>query len=87
MLLTIANLVRMGNNTIDLRNRMKSSFSCLQMVARHEYRRLKRAKSLRPLEPEEIDFMADYEIWDHTATLMSKMEFRRIVLSYFDIEE
>lgn len=77
----------MENSSIDLRNRMKSSFSCLQMVARHEYRRLKRAKSLRPLEPEEIDFMADYEIWNHTATLMSKEDFRRIVLSYFDIEE
>lgn len=77
----------MANNTIDLRIRMKSSFSCLQMVARHEYRRLRRAKSLRLLEPEEIDFMADYEIWDHTASLMSKEEFRRIVLSYFNIEE
>ena len=66
---------------------MKTSFACLQMVARHEYRRLKRARALRPLEPEEIDFMADYEIWDHTATLMSKQEFRRIVLDYFDIEE
>lgn len=77
----------MENNSIDLRNRMKTSFACLQMVARHEYRRLKRARALRPLEPEEIDFMADYEIWDHTSTLMSKQEFRRIVLAYFDIEE
>ena len=77
----------MENKTIDLRNRMKVSFSCLQMVARHEYRRLKRARHLRALEPSEIDFMADYEIWDHTATLMTKEDFRRIVLSYFDIEE
>lgn len=77
----------MENNSIDLRNRMKTSFSCLQMVARREYRRLKRARALRPLELEEIDFMADYEIWDHTATLMSKQEFRRIVLNYFEIEE
>lgn len=77
----------MENNSIDLRNRMKTSFACLQMVARYEYSRLKWARALRPLEPEEIDFMADYEIWDHTATLMSKQEFRRIVLDYFDIEE
>lgn len=77
----------MVNDAIDLRNRMRSSFSCLQMVARHEYRRLKRARALRPLEEKEIDFMADYEIWDHTATLMPKAEFRRIVLSYFDIED
>lgn len=77
----------MENNSIDLRNRMKTSFSCLQMVARHEYRRLKRASKLRPLEPKEIDFLADYEIWNHTSTLMSKEEFRRIVLDYFDIEE
>ena len=76
----------MENSSINLRNRMKSS-SCLQMVARHEYRRLKRAKSLRPLEPEEIDFMADYEIWNHKPSLMTKEDFRRIVLSYFDIEE
>ncbi len=77
----------MKSYAIDLRNRMKTSFACLLMVARHEYRRLKRARALRPLEPEEIDFMADYEIWNYTATLMAKEEFRRIVLSYFDIEE
>ena len=76
----------MENNSIDLRNRMKTSFSCLQMVARHEYRRLKRARVLRVLTDEEINFMADYEIWDHTATLMTKEEFRRIVLAYFDID-
>ena len=76
----------MDNNSIDLRNRMKTSFSCLQMVARHEFRRLKRASALRPLDPKEIDFMADYEIWDNTSTLMSKQEFRRIVLAYFNIE-
>ena len=66
---------------------MKTSFSCLQMVARHEFRRLKRAQALRPLIDEEINFMADYEIWDHRPTLMTKDEFRRIVLSYFDIDE
>ncbi len=77
----------MENNSIDLRNRMKTSFGCLLMVARHEVRRLKRASALRPLEPEEIDFLADYEIWDKTSTLMSKQDFRRIVLKYFDIEE
>lgn len=77
----------MENNSIDLRNRMKTSFACLQMVARHEYRRLRRACHLRPLTEEEIDFLADYEIWDKTSTLMSKQDFRRIVLAYFDIEE
>lgn len=77
----------MENNSIDLRHRMKTSFECLQLVARHEYRRLKRARALRLLEPKEIDFLADYEIWDKTSTLMSKQDFRRIVLSYFDIEE
>lgn len=76
----------MDNNSIDLRNRMKTSFACLQMVARHEFRRLKRASALRPLDPKEIDFMADYEIWNNTYTLMSKQEFRRIVLAYFNIE-
>lgn len=77
----------MENNSIDLRNRMKTSFACLQMVARHEVKRLKRAAALRPLDPDEIDFLADYEIWDKTSTLMSKQDFRRIVLKYFDIEE
>lgn len=77
----------MQNDGIDLRNRMKSSFSCLQMVARHEHRRLKRASKLRPLEPKEIDFLADCEIWDHTSTLMTKKDFRKIVLDYFDIED
>lgn len=76
----------MENSSIDLRNRMKTSFSCLQMVARHEFRRLKRASKLRPLEEKELDFMADSEIWNHTATLMSKEEFRRIVLNYFNID-
>lgn len=76
----------MIGDTIDLRNRMKTSFGCLQMVARHEFRRLRRAQSLRPLEPAEIDFMADYEIWNHKPSLMTKEEFRRIVLSYFEID-
>lgn len=77
----------MENNAIDLRNRMKTSFACLQMVARHEYRRLQRAKHLRILEPSETDFMADYEIWNHKPSLMTKENFRKIVLNYFDIEE
>lgn len=76
----------MIGDTIDLRDRMKSSFECLQMVARHEFRRLRRAQYLRPLEPNEIDFMADYEIWNHKPSLMTKEDFRRIVLSYFDID-
>lgn len=76
----------MNDNIIDLRNRMKTSFECLQMVARHEYRRLQRAKFLRALEPSEIDFMADYEIWNHKPSLMAKEDFRRIVLSYFNVE-
>lgn len=86
MSLTITNMKQMENNSIDLRNRMKTSFACLQMVARHEYRRLKRARALRTLEPEETDFMADYEIWNHKPSLMTKEDFRRIVLSYFDID-
>lgn len=76
----------MIGDTIDLRDRMKSSFGCLQMVARHEFRRLRRAQYLRPLEPTETDFMADYEIWNHKPSLMTKEDFRRIVLSYFDID-
>lgn len=76
----------MENDTIDLRDRMKYSFECLQMVARHEYRRLQRAKFLRALEQSEIDFMADFEIWNHKPSLMAKEDFRRIVLSYFDID-
>lgn len=76
----------MNDNVIDLRNRIKTSFECLQMVARHEYRRLQRAKFLRALEPSEIDFMADFEIWNHKPSLMSKEDFRRIVLSYFKVE-
>lgn len=76
----------MIEDTIDLRDRMKSSFECLQMVARHEFRRLRRAQYLRPLEPNETDFMADYEIWNHKPSLMTKEDFRRIVLSYFNID-
>ena len=76
----------MIGDTIDLRDRMKSSFECLQMVARHEYRRLRRAQYLRPLEPTETHFMADYEIWNHKPSLMPKEDFRRIVLSYFNID-
>ena len=78
--------MKMENNVIDLRNRMKTSFECLQMVARHEFRRLRRAQYLRPLEPAETDFMADYEIWNHEPSLMTKEDFRRIVLSYFEID-
>lgn len=76
----------MIGDTIDLRDRMKSSFECLQMVARHEFKRLRRAQYLRPLEPAETDFMADYEIWNHKPSLMTKENFRRIVLSYFEID-
>lgn len=74
-------------NSIDLRNRMKTSFACLQMVARHEYRRLKRARALRPLTFEETDFMADYELFNHAVPLMTKEAYRASVLKYFDIEE
>lgn len=76
----------MENNTIDLRNRMKTSFACLQMVARHEYRRLRRARALRPLTFEETDFMADYELFNRRETLMTKETYRDSVLKYFDIE-
>lgn len=76
----------MIGDTIDLRDRMKSSFECLQMVARHEFKRLRRAQYLRPLEPAETDFMADYEIWNHKPPLMTKEDFRKIVLSYFEID-
>ena len=77
----------MENKSIDLRNRMKTSFACLQMVARHEYRRLKRARVLRPLTFEETDFMADYELFNRRETLMTKEVYRTSVLKYFDIEE
>lgn len=77
----------MESKTIDLRNRMKSSFSCLQMVARHEYRRLKRARVLRTLTFEETDFMADYELFNHRVPLMTKEAYRDSVLKYFNIEE
>lgn len=76
----------MDNNSIDLRNRMKKSFSCLQMVARHEYRRLKRGRALRPLTFEETDFMADYELFNHEVPLMTKEAYRDSVLKYFDID-
>lgn len=76
----------MENNSIDLRYRMKKSFSCLQMVARHEYRQLKRARALRPLTFEETDFMADYELFNHRETLMTKEVYRDSVLKYFDID-
>ena len=75
----------MENNTISLRNRMKTSFACLQMVARHEYRRLKKARALRPLTFEETDFMADYELFNRRETLMTKETYRDSVLKYFDI--
>ena len=76
----------MENNTIDLRNRMKTSFACLQMVARHEYRRLRRARALRPLTFEETDFMADFELFNHAVPLMTKEAYRDSVLRYFDID-
>lgn len=66
---------------------MKTSFSCLQMVARHEYRRLRRARVLRTLEFEETDFMADYELFNHQVPLMTKEAYRDRVLKYFNIEE
>lgn len=75
------------NLTLQLRERMKSSFECLRMVARHEYRRLKRAQYLRPLIQEEIDFMADYQIFNHPSKLMSRKDYRRAVLNYFNIED
>lgn len=78
--------IRLFMEAINLRSRMKSSFECLQMVARHEYRRLRRAQYLRPLEPKETDFMADYAIWNSHKSLMTKEKFRDIVLTYFDIE-
>lgn len=77
----------MENSTINLRNRMKTSFACLQMVARHEYRRLKRARALRPLTFDETDFMADYELFNRRDALMTKETYRGSVLKYFDIEE
>lgn len=76
----------MENNTIDLRNRMKTSFECLRMVARHEVRRLRRASALRPLELKEIDFLCICEIYEDSKIIMSKETFRRNVLEYFDIE-
>ena len=66
---------------------MKSSFACLQMVTRREYRRLKRARVLRTLSFEETDFMADYELFNHDVPLMTKEAYRDSVLKYFDIEE
>lgn len=66
---------------------MKKSFSCLQMVARHEYRRLSRARALRELTFEENDFMADYELFNNNVPLMTKETYRNSVLKYFEIEE
>lgn len=77
----------MSNEVIYLRNRMAASFGCLQMVARHEYRRLCKAKALRPLTLEEIDFMADYQLFNHVVPLMTKEAYRDSVLKYFNIEE
>lgn len=76
----------MENSSLFLRNRMKTSFACLQMVARHEYRRLRRARVLRTLSLEETDFMADYEMFNHAAPLMTREAYRDSVLKYFDIE-
>lgn len=72
--------------SIDLRNRMKTSFPCLQMVARHEHRRLRRACALRALTDEEIDFMVEYDLFNQKIPLMSKKAYRNNVLKYFDIE-
>ena len=66
---------------------MKKSFSCLKMVARHEYWRLRRARALRILTFEENDFMADYELFNHNVPLMTKEAYRNSVLKYFEIEE
>lgn len=76
----------MENDSLDLRNRMKSSFACLQMVARHEYSRIKRARVLRDLTFEETDFMADYELFNHDVPLMTKEAYRDSVLKYFNID-
>lgn len=76
----------MLENAIDLRERMKTSFGCLQMVARHEYRRLRRARVLRTLTFEETDFMADYELFNHPVPLMTKEAYRNSVLKYFNID-
>lgn len=72
--------------SIDLRNRMAASFGCLQMVARHEFRRLRKAKFVRPLTLEEVDFMADYQLFNHVVPLMTKEAYRESVLKYFNIE-
>lgn len=77
----------MENNSINLRNRMKTSFECLQMVARHEYRRLQKARALRILTVEETGFMADFELFNHWDTLMTKKAYRDSVLKYFDIDD
>ena len=76
----------MENNSINLRNRMKTSKGCLLMVARHEYRRLKKAVALRRLEDNEIDFMCEYELWEHKPPMISYKAFRESVLKYFDID-
>ena len=76
----------MLETNIDLRNKMKFSFECLQFVARHEYRRLKKARVLRTLTFEESDFMADYELFNHPVPLMTKEAYRDSVLKYFNIE-
>ena len=80
----------MGNdpflNSINLRNRMKTSKGCLLMVARHEYRRLCRGISLRELSHEEIDFLADCQLFYHEPPLIPYEVFRESVLRYFDID-
>lgn len=65
---------------------MKTSKGCLLMVARHEYRRLRKASFLRCLEKEEVDFVCDYELWDHKPPMIDYEVFRESVLRYFDID-
>lgn len=72
--------------SIDLRFRMVSSFGCLLMVARHEYKRLHRASQLRILSPHETDFMSDYLLFVHKPSLLDRETFRHSVLSYFNID-
>ena len=73
-------------NSINLRNRMKASKGCLLMVARHEYRRLCRAVHLRDMNHEEIDFLADCQLYYHKPPFIPYEVFRESVLRYFDID-
>lgn len=71
---------------LNLRLRMKVSFACLVMVVRHECKRLHRAEGLRVLTPEETDFLTDCELYFHKPSLISREDFRNIVLRYFNID-